>query len=150
MLTRAERKKLTTPSEDQLRLNFRNSTATGCHKGTTSGKPTMSNQTYQIKLTTGTGMPNEPFEVLASEDASSSDVTAYMRDHIQRMAAQKSWNALEILECKIHTHGLRKLYSVEVNYEMEEQNETDYYSALIWYDITQPFTQIEASEHLKH
>lgn len=110
----------------------------------------MSNQTHQIKLTTGTGMPNEPFEVLASEDASSSDVTAYMRDHIQRMAAQKSWNALEILECKIHTYGLRKLYSVEVNYEMEEQCETDYYSALIWYDITQPFTQIEASEQLKH
>ncbi len=110
----------------------------------------MNSQENQIQLTTGTGMPNEPFEVLASQHITSTEVTAYMRDHIQQMAARQQWLALELLETKIHTHGLRKLYSVEVNYEMEESGETDYYSALIWYDITQPFTQIEAAEQPKH
>lgn len=110
----------------------------------------MSNHENQILLTTGTGMPNEPFEVLANENTTSSEVTAYMRDHIHKMAALKGWQALELLDTKIHTHGLRKLYAVEVNYEMEEQDSTEYYSALIWYDITQPFTQIESAETIKH
>lgn len=110
----------------------------------------MTNHDQQIQLTTGTGMPNEPFEVLATENTTSSDVTAYMRDHIQQLAARQNWRALEILECKIHSYGLRKLYSVEVNYEMEDPDQTEYYSALIWYDITQPFTQIESREQTRH
>jgi len=110
----------------------------------------LSNHEHPIHLISGTGMPNEPFEVLANEKSNSSEVTAYMRDHIQQMAARKAWRALEILETKIHTHGLRKLYSVEVNYEMDTDGETDYFSALIWYDITQPFTQIESDEQTKH
>lgn len=110
----------------------------------------MSNYVQPICLTTGTGLPQEPYQVLATEEISSSQVTAYLRDHVQRLAAKQGWLALEILETQLHKHGLKQLYAIEVNYEMDEGNQTEYYSSLIWYDITQPYTQIEAQTTVHH
>jgi len=95
-------------------------------------------------------MPQEPYQVLATENINSSQVTAYLRDHIQRLAAKQGWQSLEILETQLHKRGLKQLCAIEINYEVEEGQQTEYYSALIWYDITQPFTQIEAQTTTHH
>ena len=46
--------------------------------------------------------------------------------------------------------GVRTLQSFEINYEQYEESQVEYYSAVVWYDISEPWALIHSAEHTHH
>ncbi|NVK01267.1 MAG: hypothetical protein HWE12_06965 [Oceanospirillaceae bacterium] len=110
----------------------------------------MTYQSNSLCVPQGTGTPDAPFVVQVLSEVESSEVLAYLRQHLFELANKQGWQATELLQTQFHSKGLSQLSAIEVNYEIDESGQTEYYSALVWYDITQPFTQIEAASTAHH
>lgn len=89
-----------------------------------------------INISKGKGLPSDPYQTVSQAHVNSSELTAFVRDHIQQLAAQSTWEAMQIIDMQFHNKGLFEQLSVEINYEQREQDGREYYSAIIWYDFT--------------
>jgi len=89
-----------------------------------------------INIAKGMGLTNDPYEIVSQTKVNSSELTAFVRDHIQQLAAQSTWEAVQIIDMQFHNIGLYERLSVEINYEQQERDGREYYSAIVWYDFT--------------
>jgi hypothetical protein len=62
------------------------------------------------------------------------------------MALQRGWQDLQIIDSQINQQGVTTVQVFEVNYEQQEAGQTEYFSAVIWYDITEPWGLIYAGK----
>ncbi|NRP96109.1 hypothetical protein XMG59_002227 [Marinobacterium sp. xm-g-59] len=97
---------------------------------------------YQLNITEGTGWPETPFVVHSSTINGNSDLLELLGEHLRRMGLQREWQSLQIVDHHTHQQGLQTLHSFEVNYEQLEAGQMEYFSAVIWYDITEPWSKL--------
>ena len=76
----------------------------------------------------------------------SCDLLELISEHIRSMALQRGWQDLQIIDSQINQQGVTTVQVFEVNYEQQEAGQTEYFSAVIWYDITEPWGLIYAGQ----
>ena len=103
-----------------------------------------------LEIHEGTGWPDNPFIVRCNAISGSSALLELLGEHMRDMAMQRQWLSFQMIDHTTHEKGLQTLQSFEVNYEQFEEQQIEYFSAVVWYDISEPWGLITATEHPSH
>ena len=103
-----------------------------------------------LTIQEGTGWPDNPFVVRCTRLSGSSALLEMLGEHLRDMAMQRNWQSLQMIDHTTEEQGVRTLQSFEINYEQYEESQVEYYSAVVWYDISEPWALIHSAEHTHH